>query len=122
MSKAGPANHRGTSGPASAMDSARDLERRLHEQRRALLRTLALTSAELATLERRAPGAPVEDRATDSGDAILSRLEGREMRELDEIDDALSRLAAGAYGRCEECGSAIPLARLYALPTARCCV
>ena len=41
---------------------------------------------------------------------------------LDEIDRALERLAAGAYGDCEVCGLPIPAARLDARPTARRCV
>jgi DnaK suppressor protein len=41
---------------------------------------------------------------------------------LDEINSALRRLDAGTYGRCEECGAAIPKARLQALPYARHCL
>src|SRR5262245_46061865 len=122
MSEAKYASRRGARDVTSRIGVTRELEQRLREQRRALLRTLALTNEELAALEQRGPGAPVEDRATVPGDPILSRLEGREMREMDEIDDALARLAAGAYGSCESCGMAIPIARLRALPTARRCV
>ena len=41
---------------------------------------------------------------------------------LAEIDDALRRIDAGAYGICEAGGEAIPLARLRAVPWARRCV
>ena len=41
---------------------------------------------------------------------------------LAEIDAALERLAAGAYGICERCGAPIPAARLEARPAARTCV
>ncbi|MBC8076050.1 MAG: TraR/DksA C4-type zinc finger protein, partial [Chloroflexales bacterium] len=37
---------------------------------------------------------------------------------IDEIDDALSRMDAGAYGICENCGKPIPPERLEALPFA----
>ncbi|HZD65667.1 MAG TPA: TraR/DksA C4-type zinc finger protein [Acidimicrobiales bacterium] len=40
----------------------------------------------------------------------------------EELDEALTRLEAGAYGRCESCGQPIPRERLEALPTARFCV
>jgi RNA polymerase-binding transcription factor DksA len=40
---------------------------------------------------------------------------------LDDVDDALSRLAAGTYGRCEACGEEISSLRLDALPLARTC-
>jgi RNA polymerase-binding protein DksA len=52
----------------------------------------------------------------------LSRLEGRERRQLDEVNAALSRLEAGTYGVCEQCSRPIPLARLRAMPSARYCV
>lgn len=41
---------------------------------------------------------------------------------LADVDDALSRLAAGTYGCCERCGKPIAEARLEAMPTARRCL
>ena len=41
---------------------------------------------------------------------------------LEEIGAALERLEDGSFGRCEECASEIPAARLEALPYARYCV
>ncbi|MBI1915500.1 MAG: TraR/DksA C4-type zinc finger protein [Planctomycetes bacterium] len=41
---------------------------------------------------------------------------------LDEIAEALNRINQGTYGKCEECGSPIPKARLQALPYTRHCV
>lgn len=41
---------------------------------------------------------------------------------LEEITDALERIRQGSYGRCEECRSVIPKARLQALPYTRHCV
>jgi DnaK suppressor protein len=81
-----------------------------------------VTDDELATLEAHQPGAPVEDAATGAAGAILSRLEGREKRELDEIEDALNRLESLTFGICERCGRSIPLARLRAVPEARLCI
>jgi len=96
--------------------------RRLREARHGLLRTLATTDEEIATLEAHQAGSPVEDAATDTIAAILSRLEGREKHELDEIEDALIRLQAGSFGLCERCGRAIPRTRLRAMPAARHCL
>jgi DnaK suppressor protein len=98
-----------------------ELGRRLREARHTLLRTLATTDDEIATLERHEAGALVEDAATDTIAALLSRLEGREKHELDEIEDALVRLEAGTFGLCDRCGRAIPLSRLRALPMTRHC-
>jgi len=39
-----------------------------------------------------------------------------------EIDRALSKIEAGTYGLCEQCGQPIPDARLEALPQAALCV
>jgi RNA polymerase-binding transcription factor DksA len=41
---------------------------------------------------------------------------------LEEIAEALKRLDAGTFGKCEECQGAIPKARLQALPYTRHCV
>jgi DnaK suppressor protein len=41
---------------------------------------------------------------------------------LEQITDALQRIAEGNYGRCEKCGHPIPAERLEALPHARFCV
>lgn len=46
----------------------------------------------------------------------LSRLAELEQRELAQIDAALARLEAGAYGLCRGCGEAIAPDRLDALP------
>ena len=99
-----------------------EFRRRLTEQRRDLLRTLASTDDELATLEAHQAGAVVEDAATQTVAAILARLEGQQKRELDEIEDALTGLESGTFGVCESCGRAIPLARLRAVPAARHCL
>ena len=37
-------------------------------------------------------------------------------------EEALGRIADGSYGRCDECGKAIPVARLEALPYTKLCV
>lgn len=54
-----------------------------------------------------------------------SRLEGLRigaLREIEEIDAARARLAAGKYGICSRCGSRIPVERMRARPTATMCV
>ena len=40
---------------------------------------------------------------------------------VDDIQAALSRMACGTYGRCEQCGRMITAERLQAAPTARWC-
>ncbi|MBJ7334321.1 MAG: TraR/DksA C4-type zinc finger protein [Thermoleophilia bacterium] len=41
---------------------------------------------------------------------------------LEEVDAALSRIAAGSYGVCIDCGEAIPEKRLTALPASARCI
>jgi RNA polymerase-binding transcription factor DksA len=45
----------------------------------------------------------------------------RDVTEVADIEAALQRLAAGAYGKCIDCGTQIPRARLEAYPTAKRC-
>ena len=46
----------------------------------------------------------------------------RETVELAAVADALRRLAAGSYGRCDDCGAEVPFERLRLEPWARRCV
>jgi DnaK suppressor protein len=42
--------------------------------------------------------------------------------QLEEVDAALARVAAGTYGTCTSCGLPIPAGRLAARPAAATCV
>jgi len=42
-------------------------------------------------------------------------------RRLADVEEALSRLAAGAFGRCEQCGAQIPDGLLATAPEIRYC-
>jgi RNA polymerase-binding transcription factor DksA len=44
-----------------------------------------------------------------------------EWHALGEIEEALSRLAAGRFGWCQQCGTAIAAGRLTEIPQARYC-
>jgi DnaK suppressor protein len=54
--------------------------------------------------------------------AELEALTGRLTEALHENEDALAKLDAGTFGRCESCGGPIGAARLEAVPTARLCI
>lgn len=60
----------------------------------------------------------IADQAADLGNAELMR----DLRELRELEDAQARLAIGSYGRCVDCNSDIPYARLRAQPAASRCI
>ena len=53
---------------------------------------------------------------------LLDRLDGRAKAEIEEIDRVLFKLGTEQYGRCEQCGRAIPQSRLEALPAAAMCM
>jgi DnaK suppressor protein len=103
-------------------DGTGEFRGRLREARQRLLRTVVVTDDELASLSAHEPGALVEDSARGAMADLLTRLEGRERHELDEIQAAQARLETGGFGVCEVCGGAIPLPRLRAVPWARHCL
>lgn len=53
---------------------------------------------------------------------ILLSLNENERIRLQEVDEALDRIASGAYGICEECGGPISLKRIEVRPVAKYCV
>lgn len=98
-----------------------EFRQRLTTMRTDLARTLATTDEELAAVAMQQPGEIAEGAAAAVLGDLLSRLDGRERHELDEIDEAQRRLEAGVFGVCEGCHRTIPLKRLRAVPTARLC-
>jgi RNA polymerase-binding transcription factor len=53
-------------------------------------------------------------------DALLHRAVSAR-RKLAEVEEALVRLTAGGFGRCEACGSAVPPGLLAVIPETRYC-
>ena len=53
---------------------------------------------------------------------ILLSLSENDRVRLQEVDEALDRIANGTYGTCEECGGPISLKRLEVRPVAKYCV
>lgn len=63
-----------------------------------------------------------EDQATErEGDEVLIGMGTAGTSEIRQIDAALSRIAAGDYGICARCGTAIAPERLDALPWTPLC-
>jgi DnaK suppressor protein len=68
------------------------------------------------------PQSEMEEQAQQAERADLyNQLGSRERGEIVAIELALRKMDAGKYGLCEECGQAILLKRLQALPWARLC-
>jgi len=67
--------------------------------------------------------ADVGDQATAVADQnFMLRLREREQRLLKKIDEAISRIRAGTFGICEECGDQIGYKRLKARPVTTLCI
>ena len=65
----------------------------------------------------------VADHGTDAFERNMTLgLMENEARTLQQIEEALEQMATGRYGVCTQCGTAIPLVRLEALPFATTCV
>jgi DnaK suppressor protein len=82
-------------------------------------------AAELARRERNADPTEVSDRKDEAGlNQSLSTDDAQEERdraELRQVEAALHRLDVGSYGDCADCGEAIDMQRLLALPAAERC-
>ena len=65
----------------------------------------------------------IVDRANNSYNReLMFSLSDSERQMLFQVEDALRRIDAGAYGRCSNCGQPIHKARLQAVPWTRFCI
>lgn len=93
----------------------------LHRQRAEVLKEVAETEAELQLIAGHRD-AELEARAQQERMArLLARLDDRQIHAFQEIEAALQRVADATYGTCEDCGQAIAIGRLRALPATRVC-
>ncbi|MDG6103202.1 TraR/DksA C4-type zinc finger protein [Dactylosporangium aurantiacum] len=105
------------------------------EPLQALRRAREDTAAQIAALHRDLDGVIDASRSSNADDehdpegatiaferAQVAALLDAARRRLAELDDALARVAAGTFGRCEVCGRRIPAERLEIRPAARTCV
>jgi DnaK suppressor protein len=92
-------------------------------RRDALRKALAGDLSLLRELNAQQTSGDMVDAALDSvQDEISSQLAEVESRELARIEYALERMREGQFGVCEGCNTAIPMARLNALPYATYCI
>lgn len=106
---------------ATVSHDGRDFYRALLEQQwRAQLDGVTRLSLELTDAHSDGEG-PASAGALDLC-SVTRRLLSAARVQLEETEAALCRLGEGRYGICAGCFSAIPRARLEALPTARVCV
>ncbi|MBK9305718.1 MAG: TraR/DksA family transcriptional regulator [Nitrospira sp.] len=98
------------------------IRKKLLSQRCDLFLQVAQTEEELRWFQRDIES-EVEERGQDETMVrLLDRLDGRAKAEIEAIDRALFKLGSEQYGRCEQCGMAIPQSRLEAVPAAPMCM
>jgi RNA polymerase-binding protein DksA len=98
------------------------LRGRLLERRRSLLDRVGHLAEDLRSLDENVAPEIEEESQERSLERVLAGLDDRGREEIATVDRALGLIARGDYGRCEDCGEEIPMARLEALPTATTCV
>ncbi|MEX2324681.1 MAG: TraR/DksA C4-type zinc finger protein [Nitriliruptoraceae bacterium] len=104
----------------------------LNAVREALLEERAQLLSQVEELDAEADiknwrDAGFDDDPADSGSASFERETAQSLSNharglLTQIDDAVRRIDAGTYGKCERCGKLIEKARLEALPYATLCM
>lgn len=115
--------------PALPPKTMEKLHKLLEEERATYVRQAEalLAEAEALTAERE-PGDVQFDEESGEGDTLnVERerdltLSASARQAVEEIDRALERMKAGAFGYCMSCGAKIPIARLEALPYAALCI
>jgi RNA polymerase-binding transcription factor DksA len=125
-----PAPVRPKTGPyakdAKFLEEVRDLllaERAVYQEQAVSLRA----EADSLALEREPGDVQFDEESGEGGTVTVDRernlaLSGQAILAVEEIDDALARIADKTYGYCERCFQPIPKPRLRALPFARLCV
>ncbi|MHB8718559.1 MAG: TraR/DksA C4-type zinc finger protein [Candidatus Dormibacteria bacterium] len=105
-----------------ARDRLRAEQARLQEVRAAADRLVSAANeaetGELSSIDQHPAEQATETLEREIDQGVLQRVDA----ELAEVEAALERLDAGAYGVCEICGQAIAEGRLEAMPATRYCV
>lgn len=101
------------------------LRTRLEQRRSELLAAIRFQLLESDNQTYNDIAGSVHDSAEESVADLLADIGfadiGREVNEVRDIEQALMRIATGAYGVCIECEADIPFKRLSAYPTAKRC-
>lgn len=113
-----------------AIDAAtfETLRMRLVDERVSATAAIESSKLTMANLFDARRGTQADDEHDPEGATITlqfgesSALLANSRHHLDQVNAALGRMTMGTYGRCQLCGTGIPLARLEARPFAAHCV
>jgi RNA polymerase-binding protein DksA len=115
--------HRWAEGSTTATRQTVDrIRRTLLGRQRALFAGVDGMEEDLRLLEEDRPAERETRGQEESMVRLLDRVRERDRHQLEEIQRALAKIAAGAYGLCEGCRAPIDVGRLLATPEARRCV
>ena len=122
MAKTEKAKASTAAAPEITQDRYEALRARLLEQRQEIVNMYNqdVRAGQESTDE---PTEDIVDRANNSYNReLMFSISDSERLLLLQIEDALNRMNAGAYGRCTNCGNGIHPLRLDAVPWARFCI
>ena len=100
----------------------RKMQTQLISRREALRRSLAGEMRSLRGLQESGVGDEVDASLVAEQMELGGQLAEVESRELSKINQALERIRNGRYGKCDNCGQSIKVARLQAVPYATECI
>jgi len=95
----------------------------LEKRRKQILKNIEGSSKELNELHKNQDVMDEGDIASVSADNLVNEeIIASQQKELIEIDEALRKIAQGAYGVCEMCEESIGIQRLKVKPFAKYCI
>lgn len=95
---------------------------RLQERREQLMHQIKQYEEELHDIQEEMPADSKDAAPWERRQDLLKRFIADDRAELHQIEAALSKIEAGTYGICEECGDPIPIPRLRARPLVLYCL
>ncbi len=103
-------------------EQIRKVKQQLVRRRESLTRSLAGEIGSLKNLHDSSVGDEIDASLAAEQMELGGQLAEVESRELAKINEALERIRAGRYGKCDTCGGNIKAARLQAVPHATECI
>jgi len=94
----------------------------LEAKRRELQSDLGLLEGQVRDAGEPEAGDSIDDVTSDEGTAEAVLEINEKSNTLEQVEDALKRVADGTYGKCIICGRPIPPARLEAIPWTPYCL
>ena len=107
----------------SERDFVAKIEAFLSEQKREIFSKLVASNEDFKEIVEAMDPKDLADVASDDIDRkMIEAIGSQDLRRLNQIDSAITRIKQGKYGLCIKCGKKIPRERLQALPYALMCI